>query len=213
MSEVVLEHLAVGPLGCNCTIVADRASGEAIVVDAGDEVDLVMGALERLGVRAKFLVHTHGHVDHIGALGEMRDRTNAQGLLHHGDLPLYKLAAEQARWLGMPPPKMIDLDGDLRDGDVIAAGDARLTVLHTPGHTPGSCSFAYDADGETTLLTGDTLFAGAVGRWDLGGTSLEDIVASIRSKLLVYDDASPVVPGHGPFTTIGRERGSNPFLV
>jgi glyoxylase-like metal-dependent hydrolase (beta-lactamase superfamily II) len=133
--------------------------------------------------------------------------------LHHADLPLYSLLAEQARFLGMAPPRIVDLDGDLHDGDVIAAGDARLTVLHTPGHTPGSCSFAFDAAGSTTLLTGDTLFAGAVGRWDLGGTSLEDIVTSIRGKLLVYDDATQVVPGHGPFTTIGTERESNPFLT
>jgi glyoxylase-like metal-dependent hydrolase (beta-lactamase superfamily II) len=213
MSDVVLEHLAVGALGCNCTIVADRASGEAIVVDAGDDVDAIVTTLERLGVRAKYLVHTHAHVDHIGALGEMRDRTNARGLLHHADLPLYALLAEQARFLGMAPPRIVSLDGDLHDGDVIAAGDARLTVLHTPGHTPGSCSFACDAAGQTTLLTGDTLFAGAVGRWDLGGTSLHDIVTSIRSKLLVYDDTTAVVPGHGPFTTIGAERDDNPFLT
>jgi glyoxylase-like metal-dependent hydrolase (beta-lactamase superfamily II) len=213
MGEVVLEHLAVGALGCNCTIVADRTSGEAIVVDAGDDVDAVMSTLERLGVRAMYLVHTHAHVDHIGALGEMRDRTSALGLLHHADLPLYSLLAEQARFLGMAPPRIVSLDGDLQDGDVIAAGNARLTVLHTPGHTPGSCSFAYDAGGKTTLLTGDTLFAGAVGRWDLGGTSLEDIVTSIRSKLLVYDDTTDVVPGHGPFTTIGAERDDNPFLT
>jgi glyoxylase-like metal-dependent hydrolase (beta-lactamase superfamily II) len=213
MSDVVLEHLAVGALQCTCTIVADRASGEAIVVDAGDDVDAVLSVLEKLNVRAKYLVHTHAHVDHIGALGEMRDRTNAPGLLHHADLPLYSLLAEQARYLGIAPPRIVELDGGLSDGDVIAAGDARLTVLHTPGHTPGSCSFAFDNAGTTTLLTGDTLFAGAVGRWDLGGTSLEDIVTSIRSKLLVYDDATAVVPGHGPFTTIGAERDANPFLT
>jgi glyoxylase-like metal-dependent hydrolase (beta-lactamase superfamily II) len=213
VNEIVVEHLAVGPLGCNCTIVADRTAGEAIVVDAGDEVENVLATLDELGVRATVLVHTHGHIDHIGAYAEMRERTNARGLLHHGDLPLYKLAAEQARFLGMKPPKIVDLDGDLTDGDVIRAGDAKLTVLHTPGHTPGSCSFAYESGSETTLLTGDTLFAGAVGRWDLGGTSLGDIVTSIRSKLLVYEDATGVVPGHGPFTTIGRERALNPFLV
>jgi glyoxylase-like metal-dependent hydrolase (beta-lactamase superfamily II) len=212
MSDVVLEHLAVGPLACNCTIVADRASGEAIVVDAGDEVDAVMARLDALGVRARYLVHTHAHVDHIGALAEMRERTSATGLLHHGDLPLYGLLAQQARFLGVPAPKVVAIDGDLTDGDEIRAGAASLKVLHTPGHTPGSCSFAFESDGATTLLTGDTLFAGAVGRWDLGGTSLEDIVVSIREKLLVHDDASPVVPGHGPFTTIGIERRTNPFL-
>ena len=213
MNTIVVEHLAVGPLGCNCTILADTAAKEAIVVDAGDDVDDVMARLDALGVRATYLVHSHGHVDHIGAYGEMRERTNARGLLHHGDIPLYELAAEQAKWLGMKPPKIVALDGDLTDGDEIRAGNARLTVLHTPGHTPGSCSFAFGDGDQTMLLTGDTLFAGAVGRWDIGGTSLEDIVTSIRSKLLVYGDATAVVPGHGPFTTVGRERETNPFLT
>lgn len=213
MSAIVIEHLPVGPLACNCTIVADTAAGEAIVVDAGDDVEAIVARLDALAVRPTYLVHSHGHVDHIGAFAEMRDRTSARGLLHHGDLPLYRLAAEQARYLGMRPPTIVDLDGDLADGDTLRAGAVELTVLHTPGHTPGSCSFAFTADGATTLLTGDTLFAGAVGRWDLGGTSLEDIVASIRSKLLVYDDATAVIPGHGPFTTIGVERATNPFLT
>jgi glyoxylase-like metal-dependent hydrolase (beta-lactamase superfamily II) len=211
---MVVEHLAVGALGCNCTIVADQAGGEAIVVDGGDEVDRIMARLKALGVRATYLVHTHAHVDHIGALGDLRERTGARGLLHPADLPLYATLREQARWLGMRPPAIVTLDGDLRDGDVISAGSAKLEVLHTPGHTPGSVSFALAGPKQTTmLLTGDTLFRGAVGRWDIGGTSLEDIVTSIRTKLLAYDDATVVVPGHGPSTTIGRERTENPFLV
>jgi glyoxylase-like metal-dependent hydrolase (beta-lactamase superfamily II) len=110
-------------------------------------------------------------------------------------------------------PPVVALDGELRDGDVIAAGDIRLDVLHTPGHTPGSVCFAIgDANGATTLLTGDTLFAGAIGRWDLGGTSMQDIVDSIHRKLMDYADATTVIPGHGPFTTIGTERESNPYL-
>ena len=106
----------------------------------------------------------------------------------------------------------MSLDGDLHDGDVLQAGAVRLEVLHTPGHTPGSVSFALRGDAETTLLTGDTLFAGSIGRWDLGGTSMEDIVASIQTKLMDFSDATTVVPGHGPFTTIGIERRSNPYL-
>ncbi len=211
---MTVEHLAVGALGCNCTIVADQASGEAIVVDGGDEVERIMARLNALGVRATYLVHTHAHVDHIGALGDLRERTGASGLLHPADLPLYATVREQARWLGMRPPAIITLDGDLRDGDVVRAGGASLEVLHTPGHTPGSVSFALSGpESATVLLTGDTLFRGAVGRWDIGGTSLEDIVESIRTKLLAYDDATVVVPGHGPSTTIGRERTENPFLV
>jgi glyoxylase-like metal-dependent hydrolase (beta-lactamase superfamily II) len=209
---ITVEHFAVGPLGCNCTIVADLAAKEAIVVDGGDDVDLILGRLAALGVRATHLVHTHAHIDHIGALAELRERTGGLGLLHPADLPLYATLREQARWLGAPPPVLVALDAELADGDVVRAGAASLDVLHTPGHTPGSVSFALDLGARTLLLTGDTLFRGSVGRWDLGGTSLEDIVASIREKLLAFPDDSVVVPGHGPATTVGLERRENPYL-
>ncbi|GAC1309063.1 MAG: MBL fold metallo-hydrolase [Vulcanimicrobiaceae bacterium] len=209
---LVLEHFAVGALACICTIVADPASGEAIVIDGGADVDAIAGRLERLGVRATYLAHTHGHIDHIGELAELRERTGGFGLLHPADLPLYEALAMQAGWLGQPTPRRVALDGHLAEGDVIRAGAARLDVLHTPGHTPGSVSFSLDLAGRTILFTGDTLFAGAVGRWDLGGTSLADIVASIRGKLLPYPDETVVIAGHGPATTIGIERRTNPYL-
>jgi glyoxylase-like metal-dependent hydrolase (beta-lactamase superfamily II) len=209
---VTVEHFPVGPLDCTCTIVADPASGEAIVVDGGDDVDHIVARLDALGVRATHLVHTHAHIDHIGALAELRERTGGLGLLHPADLPLYATLREQARWLGVPPPALIALDAELADGDVVRAGAAALDVLHTPGHTPGSVSFALDLGNRTLLLTGDTLFRGSVGRWDLGGTSLADIVASIREKLLAYPDDSIVVPGHGPATTVGLEKRENPYL-
>jgi glyoxylase-like metal-dependent hydrolase (beta-lactamase superfamily II) len=211
--SIVVEHLAVGELACTCTIVADVAAGEAIVVDGGAEVERIVARLEALGVRATYLVHTHAHFDHIGALAELKERTGGEGLLHAGDMPLFDALAIQAAWFGVPAPRVVKLDGHLVDGDVIRAGDARLDVLHTPGHTPGSVSFAFERDGATTLLTGDTLFRGAVGRWDIGGTSLEDIVASIRTKLLAYPDDTVVIPGHGPATTIDIERRTNPYLV
>ncbi len=215
---VVIEHLVVGALACTCTIVADLDAGDAIVVDGGDDVDRIVARLTALGVRATHLVHTHAHIDHIGALGDLRDRTGGIGLLHPGDRPLYGMLAEQARFLAQRPPRIVALDGDLADGDVIVAGAARLGVLHTPGHTPGSVSFAITtssavSDARTMLLTGDTLFAGAIGRWDLGGTSMQDIVASVREKLFVYADSTVVIPGHGPATTIGRERTSNPYFI
>lgn len=212
-SALVVEHFSVGALACTCTIVADLANGTAIVVDGGAEVDAIVARLERLGVRATHLVHTHAHIDHIGALADLRERTGGCGLLHPGDLPLYAILAEQARWLGEPPPRRIALDGELRDGDVIRSGKVRLEVLHTPGHTPGSTSFALALPDQTLLLTGDTLFKGAVGRWDLGGTSLADIVASVREKLFAYADSAVVVPGHGPSTTIGEERRGNPYFA
>lgn len=211
---MILETFRVGPLACNCTIVGDEASGEAIVVDGGDGVDEVISRLSRLGLRATHLVHTHAHIDHIADLGRLRELTGGRGLLHAADVPLYHTLPMQAGWLGLAhAPPVVELDGDLADDDVVKAGDTRMRVLHTPGHTPGSVCFEVAAaGGETTLLTGDTLFAGSIGRWDLGGTSMEDIVASIHAKLMDYSDVTPVIPGHGPFTTVGLERRSNPYL-
>ena len=212
---MIFETFSVGSLGCNCTILGDEASGEAIVVDGGDGVDAVLERLRRHNLRAKYLVHTHAHIDHIGDLGRLRAETNANGLLHPADVPLYKTLAIQAQWIGMAQaPAVVELDGDLRDGDRFGIGGFSIDVLHTPGHTPGSVCFAVSRGEETpVLLTGDTLFAGSIGRWDLGGTSMEDIVASIHRKLLDYPDAAPVIPGHGPSTTIGTEKRSNPYLI
>lgn len=214
---MILETFPVGPLACNCTIAGDEASGEAIVIDGGDGVDDVIGRLSMLGLRAVLLAHTHAHIDHIGDLGRLRELSGGKGLLHPADLPLYRELALQARWIGLANvPAVVTLDAELADGDVLRAGSVRLDVLHTPGHTPGSVCFAASdsqAAAPPALLTGDTLFAGSIGRWDLGGTSMEDIVASIHGKLMDYADSTPVIPGHGPFTTVGIERRSNPYLV
>lgn len=209
---MILETFPVGQLACNCTIVGDEASGDAIVVDGGDGVDEVVERLKARGLRARMLVHTHAHFDHIFDLARLRELTGASGLLHPEDVPLYEALPMQARWVGLTKTPPVVRTDDLRDGDVLHAGSVRMDVLHTPGHTPGSVCFAVANGSDTTLLTGDTLFAGAIGRWDLGGTSMEDIVASIHRKLMDYNDATPVVPGHGPFTTIGTERTSNPYL-
>jgi hydroxyacylglutathione hydrolase len=211
---LIAQTFPVGPLACNCTILADETTRDAIVVDGGDGVDQVIARLRTNGWRAKLLVHTHAHIDHIGDLGRLRELTGAAGLLHPADLPLYRTLPMQSLWLGLAQaPAVVALDGELHEGDLLETGSVRCRVLHTPGHTPGSVCFEITGDGTTTLLTGDTLFAGSIGRWDLGGTSMEDIVHSIRTKLLPYDDATPVVPGHGPFTTIGTERTSNPYLA
>jgi glyoxylase-like metal-dependent hydrolase (beta-lactamase superfamily II) len=210
---VIFETFPVGPLACNCTILADEATGDAIVVDGGDGVEDVLRRLQVRGLRATHLLHTHAHIDHIGDVGSLRERAGGRALLHPGDLPLYRALEMQAHWIGLAQaPRIVDLDADLRDGDTIALGDARIDVLHTPGHTPGSVCFAIHDGGSTRILSGDTLFAGSIGRWDLGGTSMEDIVASIHRKLLDYADDTEVIPGHGPFTSIGVERNANPYL-
>jgi hydroxyacylglutathione hydrolase len=211
---MIVETFPVGMLACNCTILGDAESGEAIVIDGGDDVDAIAQRLDAHGLRARYLVHTHAHFDHIGALGPLRERCGGAGLLHHADRPLYATLAQQGRMIGLTVGmEPVALDGDLTDGDELRAGALRLRAIHTPGHTPGSTSFALDDGNATTLFTGDTLFRGGVGRWDLGGTSLEDIVDSIRTKLFSYPDDARVVCGHGPSTTIGTERATNPFLV
>jgi glyoxylase-like metal-dependent hydrolase (beta-lactamase superfamily II) len=212
---MIVETFPVGMLGCNCTILGDAATGEAIVIDGGDEVDTIAARLAAHGLRPRYLLHTHAHFDHIGALGPLRERVGGAGLLHPADKPLYAIMRDRMIVRGFydhgydPVP----LDGDIADDDEYLAGPIKLRAIHTPGHTPGSTSFALDLGGTTTLFTGDTLFRGAVGRWDLGGTSLEDIVSSIRTRLLDYPDDTRVVCGHGEDTTIGTERTTNPFLL
>ena len=211
---MIIEHLVLGSLACNCTILADEASGEAIVVDGGDGVEDVVARLNALGLRAKYLLHTHAHIDHIGDAGELRSRAGGAVMLHPADLPLYQSLPLQAQWIGLSrAPKVVVLDGELSDEQQLNCGSVSVEVLHTLGHTPGSVCFVVQIDGKPLILSGDTLFAGSIGRWDLGGTSQEDIVASIKRKLLPFADRTPVLPGHGPSTTIGIERFQNPFLA
>jgi hydroxyacylglutathione hydrolase len=210
---VIVETFPVGLLACNATIVGDEETRDAIVVDGGDGVDDVLKRLKQLGLRARYLVHTHAHFDHIADVGRLREATRALALLHHDDLPIYHDQPRLVKLFGLPSiPDVVALDGDLEDGFRMSIGKVTCDVLHTPGHTPGSVCFALEGGGATRLLTGDTLFAGAIGRWDLGGTSMEDIVSSIHRKLMDFPDATPVVPGHGSFTTIGEERAHNPYL-
>ena len=212
---MIVETFAVGMLACNATIIGDEESHEAIVVDGGDGVPEVLARLKQRSLHARYLIHTHAHFDHIADVGGLRERTRARALLHPADLPIYHQQPNLARLFGLPEmPPIVELDGDLMDGDRFTIGKVSVEVLHTPGHTPGSVCFAVaDGAAPTQLLTGDTLFAGAIGRWDLGGTSMEDIVNSIHRKLMDYPDATTVIPGHGSFTTIGTERRTNPYLV
>ena len=256
--------IPVGMLQCNCSIIGDPLTREALVVDPGDEVTRILDLLGRRCLTVKAIVSTHAHIDHVGGLSKLHQYTGAPVLMHRDDLPLYQAMDVQASFLGVLPPDLTEVHQLLKEGDVLRWGSLEAQVIHTPGHTPGSVSLYLphhagkicltDKDvkaevksgtgnglqqpgngsdsvkGESDkseratidsarieirvpqLLSGDTLFAGSIGRTDLWGGSMEEIMDSLRSKLMQLPDATIVHPGHGPMTTIGKEREMNPFL-
>ena len=204
--------LPVGMLACNCHIVGDETSGEALVIDPGDEVERIQQVLASHKLKVKLIVATHAHIDHVGGLAELQKFTGAPVLMHQEDMPLYQNLAMQAAWVGMEAPAVIEVSGFLRDGDALRWGAFNAEVIATPGHSPGSLSLYMPGD-DGRLFSGDTLFQGSIGRTDLWGGDFRQIINSIRQRLLALPDATPVFPGHGPATTIGVERESNPFLL
>jgi glyoxylase-like metal-dependent hydrolase (beta-lactamase superfamily II) len=207
---MILESFPVGPLQANCTILGDEESKEAIVVDPGDEAERIYRRLIEHGLKLKQILLTHAHLDHVGGAAELKRLTGAPILLNDDDLPLLQNIAQQAAWMGMEPPKTVPPDANLVDGQMVGLSSYPAQVLHTPGHTQGSvCLFFAPIQ---LLIAGDTLFAGSIGRSDLPGGNPEQIINSIQSHLLALPDETRVLTGHGPATTIGRERRSNPFL-
>ena len=209
---LILEHFPVGPLQCNCIIIGDEQTKNAIVVDPGDDVSRIVDALGRHDLKVKAIIATHAHIDHVGGLASLKQLTGAPAMIHEGDVPLYEHLAEQAEWLGVPTPSTTTLDRFLVEDERLDVGGHALHVLHTPGHSPGSVSFVLD-ETTPTVFSGDTLFAGSIGRTDLWGGSFPEIIESIRRRLLTFPNDVVVIPGHGPLTTIGTERTTNPFLV
>jgi glyoxylase-like metal-dependent hydrolase (beta-lactamase superfamily II) len=208
---MIHEILPVGMLQCNCSILGDETSREAIVVDPGDDIPKIMAILNRHHLTVKQILITHAHIDHIAGAARLKQLTGAPILYNPRDLPLVKMMDMQAGWLGVPTPDVHSPDDTLEDGRVIAITGLSGTILHTPGHTQGSVCLHLPT--QNLLLAGDTLFAGSVGRTDLPGGDGPTLIRSIHEKLLPLPDATIVVPGHGPRTTIGKERESNPFLA
>jgi hydroxyacylglutathione hydrolase len=207
---MIHEVLPVGALQCNCSILGDEASGEAIVVDPGDDIPRIVAILNRHKLTVKQILITHAHIDHIAGAALLKKLTGAPILYNPRDLPLVQMMDMQAGWLGMPTPEVHPPDDTLEDGRVVAITGLSGNILHTPGHTQGSvCLHLPEQD---LLLAGDTLFAGSVGRTDLPGGDGPTLIRSIHEKLLALPDSTIVVPGHGPRTSIGEERESNPFL-
>lgn len=211
MSEARLFHewFPVGPLQCNCSIIGDPASGRAIVVDPGGDAGRILDILNAQQLRLEGIIHTHAHLDHILASGELRKATGAQLKLHQDDLFLWDMVGEQCRLFGLPPLSLPPPDAWLHDDeDLHCCGGV---ALHTPGHTPGSMSFWFSE--HKLLLAGDTLFQRSVGRTDLPGGSFAAIRRSIQERLYTLDEDALVVTGHGPATTIGEELRENPFVT
>jgi glyoxylase-like metal-dependent hydrolase (beta-lactamase superfamily II) len=207
---MIHEILPVGLLQCNCSILGDETSREAIVVDPGDDIPAIQAILQRHRLTVKYIVITHAHIDHIAGAQQLKRLTGAPILYNQNDLPLVKMMDVQASWLRMPTPEVAPPDATLAAGQTLAISGITGVVLHTPGHTQGSSCF-YLPD-HKLLLAGDTLFAGSVGRTDLPGGDTRQLIHSIHDQLLALPDEVTVVPGHGPNTTIGQERRNNPFL-
>jgi glyoxylase-like metal-dependent hydrolase (beta-lactamase superfamily II) len=208
---MIHEIFPVGPLQCNCSVLGDEQSKEAMVIDPGDQIEEVLAIVQRHGLRVKQIVITHAHIDHIGGAAKLKRVTGAPVLLNVNDQALLEMLDVQATWLGMQPPERTTIDSSLTTGDQVRAGNLVAEVLHTPGHTEGSICLYFAP--EKKLIAGDTLFAGSIGRTDLPGGSFKKIMESLNGPVMALPDETIVVPGHGPLTTIGVERETNPFLA
>src|SRR5450432_2711789 len=208
---MIHEILQVGPLRCNCSVIGDETSHEAMVIDPGDDISKIVALLEKHALKVKQIVITHAHIDHVGGAMKLRAATGAPTLLNQNDYALLKMLDVQAAWIGVADPGKVEIDRSIGQGDTIEAGPLTANVIHTPGHTEGSVCLYFPL--EKKLIAGDTLFAGSIGRTDLPGGSMQKIIDSLHEKVLALPDETVVVPGHGSLTTIGEERESKPFLV
>jgi len=197
-------------------VVFDSESKRAIVVDPGGDYERIAAKLDALGadVKVEAIVHTHTHIDHVGATAPVQRKTGARACIHEGDRFLYDLLPVQAAMLGIALPETVEMEGSLKDGELVTASGLEMGVLHTPGHTPGSVVFVVKdtAQASEYVFSGDTLFRRGIGRTDLWGGDSAQIMKSLKEKILVLRPDAIVVPGHGPNTTIEEERTKNPFL-
>jgi hydroxyacylglutathione hydrolase len=200
----------VGPLQCNCSVIGDEKTHEAMVIDPGDQIEGILEILRQEKLTLKQIVITHAHIDHVGGAMKLKAATGAPILRNQNDHALLKMLDMQAAWIGMRPPGEVQVDEAIGQGRVLKVGELTSNVIHTPGHTEGSICLYFPT--EKKLIAGDTLFAGSIGRTDLPGGSMDKIMRSLHTQVLALPDETEVVPGHGPVTTIGEERETNPFL-
>jgi hydroxyacylglutathione hydrolase len=208
---MIHEILPVGPLRCNCSIIGDETTREAMVIDPGDEIEDILARVRKHNLQVQQIVITHAHIDHVGGAMKLRSATGAPILLNQNDYALLKMLDVQAAWIGVPAPGIIEIDRSVTAGESVWAGSHTAQILHTPGHTEGSICLYFEA--ENKVIAGDTLFAGSIGRTDLPGGSMQKIMRSLHDTVMALPDETVVVPGHGELTTIGDERERNPFLI
>ena len=220
---MIIKALALGPFQSNCYILGCEKTGKALIVDPGDDPQRILGELERLSLEPTAYFHTHGHIDHVGGTAGLEEKLGGEILIHEADHFLYESAPEQALTFGIQIPAMAPVGRFIKGGDTVSWGEIQGTIRETPGHSPGGVCLLVsgehvgqglgdDGPSPDLVLTGDTLFAGSIGRTDLPGGNHEQLLASIRDQLLTMPDATVVASGHGPLTTIGEERKHNPFL-
>ena len=210
VNELMVRGIVVGLFAANCWIVGSRRTGEAVCIDPGDQPEDILNLAKDLGVRIKYIVNSHGHLDHVLGVRRIKEATGAKFLMHSQDVPIAKSAGQSAilllgRYVEPPP----DPDAFIEDGDEVDVAGVKLKVIHTPGHTPGSCSFYT----EGMLFSGDTLFRGSIGRTDLPGGDYDQEMRSIIDKLLTLPEETIVLPGHMEETRIGIEKRTNPFVL
>lgn len=203
---MLIRNITVGPLQANCFIIGDETSRQAIVIDPGDEPDLIMDVINENRLEVSYIVCTHGHFDHVGAVSDIKEKTGAKVIIHKDEIEIYHAARDMAAFWGYEVERLPEPDMLVDDGDRIRVGNTNFTILHTPGHSPGGiCLY-----GDDIIVTGDTLFAGSVGRTDFYGGDMNKLRESFN-RLMSLPDETRVLPGHGPDSTIGIEKKDNPF--
>jgi len=205
---LIIKELAVGPLMANCFICGCPNTKDAVVIDPGGDADMILRALAEEALTVKYIINTHGHFDHVSANGEMKDATGADILIHPLDAPMLQSLSSNAAFFGISVENSPPCDQTIEEGDTVSFGDITLSVIHTPGHTPGGISLFTNG----IVFVGDTLFAGSIGRTDFPGGNFNTLISSIQTKLFKLDDTVKVLSGHGPETSIGREKRYNPFV-